>query len=141
MPPIGLIEFYGAPHVSRPALRAALGVHVGDPVPESSVPIRARLARVPGVAETSLQIVCCDAGKNILFVGIRGSGEPSLPLRAAPRQDLHLPQEITKAGAAFDDAFMAAVMKGSAGEDHSRGYSLMDDPATRTIQETFPALA
>ena len=36
---------------------------------------------------------------------------------------------------------MAAVMRGEAEEDRSRGYSLMKDPATRAIQDVLPAFA
>jgi hypothetical protein len=58
-----------------------------------------------------------------------------------PHGTARLPADIVKAGADFEQAFMAAITRGEAGEDRSRGYSLMKDPTTRAIQERFPALA
>lgn len=141
-PAIGLIEVYGTRgHVDEAAIRSALRLKVGDPIPDDDKEIRARLERVPGVAEARLDGVCCDAGKAALFVGIREAGDRGLTFRDAPAGASRLPDDIVQAGEAFEETFMAAVQRGDGEEDRSQGYSLMKDLATRAIQERFPAFA
>ena len=140
-PPIGLVEVYGLRHVAEAPVRQAVGLQAGDAFPESNKEIVARLERVPGVAEARLEGVCCNDGRMVLFVGIRETGTTGMMFRPAPHGTARLPEDIVKAGTDFEQSFMAAVMRGEAEEDRSRGYSLMKDPATRAIQEPFPAFA
>jgi hypothetical protein len=140
-PPIGLVEIYGLRHVAEAPVRQAVGLKAGDAFPESDKEIIARLERVPGVAEARLNAVCCNDGRMVLFVGIRETGTTGMTFRPAPHGTARLPEDIVKAGADFEQSFVAAVMRGEADEDRSRGFSLMKDPATRAIQERFPAFA
>ena len=140
-PPIGLVEVYGLRHVAEAPVRQAVGLQAGDAFPENTTEIVARIERVPGIAEARLNGVCCNDGRMVLFVGIRETGTAGTTFRPAPRGTARLPGDIVKAGADFEQSFMAAVMRGEAEEDRSRGYSLMKDPATRAIQESFPAFA
>jgi hypothetical protein len=140
-PPIGLVEFYGLRHVEEAPLRHALGLRVGDPLPESAEDIVTRLERVPGVAEARLEGVCCNDGRMVVFVGIREAGGESLTFFPPPDGAARLPEDVLKAGADFERALMAAVMRGNADEDRSHGHSLMHDPAARAIQERFPQFA
>ena len=140
-PPIGLVEVYGLRHVAEAPVRRAVDLHAGDAFPENTTEIVGRIERVPGVAEARLNGVCCNDGRMVLFVGIRETGTAGTTFRPAPRGIARLPDDIVKAGADFEQSFMAAVTRGDADEDRSRGYSLMKDPATRAIQERFPAFA
>ena len=140
-PPIGLVEVYGLRRVAEAPVRQAVGLQAGDAFPESSKEIVARLERVAGVAEARLNGVCCNDGRMVLFVGIRETGTAGMTFRPAPHGTARLPADIVKAGADFEQSFMAAITRGEAEEDRSRGYSLMKDPVTRAIQERFPAFA
>lgn len=140
-PPIGLVEVYGLRGVAEGPVRQAIGLQAGDAFPEGDKEIVARLERVPGVAEARFNGVCCNDGRMVLFVGIRETGATGMTFRPPPHGTARLPEDIVKAGADFERTFMAAVTRGEAEEDRSRGYSLMKDPATRAIQERFPALA
>jgi HEAT repeats len=140
-PPIGLVEVYGLRRVAEAPVRQAVGLKAGDAFPESDKEIIARVELVPGVAEARLNAVCCNDGRMVLFVGIRETGTTGMTFRPAPHGTVRLPEDIVKAGADFEQSFMAAITRGEAGEDRSRGYSLMNDPVTRAIQERFPALA
>ena len=140
-PPIGLIEIYGLRHVEEGPVRQAVGLKTGDAFPASDDEVVARLERVPGVAEARLEGVCCNDGRMVLFVGIREQGEHGLTFRAAPQGTVRLREDVVKAGAEFERAFVAAVTRGDAEEDRSRGYSLMKDPASRAIQQRFPDYA
>jgi hypothetical protein len=140
-PPIGLVEVYGLRRVAEAPVRQAAGLQAGDAFPESNKEIVARLERVPGVAEARLEGICCNDGRMVLFVGIRETGTTGMTFQPAPHGTARLPEDIVKAGADFEQSFMAAVMRGEAEEDRSRGYSLMKDPATRAIQESFPVFA
>jgi hypothetical protein len=140
-PPIGLVEVYGLRRVAEAPVRQAVGLQAGDAFPESNKEIVARLERVPGVAEARLEGVCCNDGRMVLFVGIRETGTTGMAFRRAPHGTVRLPEDIVKAGADFEQSFVAAITRGEAGEDRSRGYSLMNDPVTRAIQERFLAFA
>ena len=140
-PAIGLVEIYGLGHVEEVLVRQAVGLKAGDAFPESDEKILARLQRVPGVAEARLEGVCCNDGRMVLFVGIREQGVHGLTFRAAPQGTVSLPEDVVKAGADFEQAFTAAVTRGVAEEDRSRGYSLMMDPASRAIQQRLPDYA
>ena len=140
-PPIGLIEIYGLRHVAEAPVREAVALKAGDTFPDSDKDIIAKIERVPGVAEARLNGVCCNDGRMVLFVGIRETGTPGMTFNPVPHGTGKVPEDVVKAGADFDQAFMAAVMRGEAEEDRSRGYSLMKNPASRAIQERFPAFA
>ncbi len=140
-PPIGLIEIYGLRHVEEGPVRQAISLKTGDAFPASDDELVARLERVSGVAEARLEGVCCNDGRMVLFVGVREKGVPGLTFRAAPQGEVRLRDDVVKAGAEFEQAFMAAVTRGDAEEDRSLGYSLMKDPASRAIQQRFPDYA
>jgi hypothetical protein len=53
------VDLYGLRSVSEAAVRQAVGVRAGDPVPASLEPIRARVSAIAGVAEVDVSAVCC----------------------------------------------------------------------------------
>jgi hypothetical protein len=136
-PPIGIIDFYGLRSVSEERVRQALQINEGDPEPESAEEAQRRLEELPNVQQARLNIACCDAGKAILYVGIREKGSPSLRFRSAPNGAIRLPEAIMKAGEAFYDALTEGILKGDAGENRSQGHALSSYPKTRAIQEHF----
>ena len=73
-PPIGIVDVYGARRVSKAQIREALKVKEGDSVPLNRVAVEKRAAAIPGVLRVHLDIVCCDSGKSILYVGIDEGG-------------------------------------------------------------------
>ena len=136
------VDIYGVRTVSEAALRSAIGVRAGDPVPVSDDSIRARVRALPGVAEVQVSMVCCsETGRTLLYVGIREVGTPPLVFRAEPTGDVRLPDDIAAAGARFEPALISAVRRGATAEDGSEGYSLARDSALRSVQESFLQLA
>lgn len=142
MPPIGVIDFYGLRNVSEQQVRAALQIKEGDSLSDKPKEARRRLEALPGVAETHFNLVCCEAGKATLYVGIREKGtHSSLSFRTAPQGKVRLPSALTQVGEDFEKALTTAMLKGNAGEDDSQGHALMSDPSARAIQESFIAFA
>jgi hypothetical protein len=137
MPPIGIIDVYGARHVPEGKIRETLQLKEGDPVPIQRGAVEQRFAAIPGISQAHLYAVCCDAGKSILYIGIEESGVRGLTFRDAPSGSSHLPDDVVQTGEALDRALMEAVRRGGADEDQSRGHSLARDPAARAIQEQF----
>ncbi|CAA9368382.1 MAG: hypothetical protein AVDCRST_MAG68-5198 [uncultured Gemmatimonadetes bacterium] len=136
------VDLYGMRTVPEAAVRAAVGLRAGDPAPDSSGPIRARVLAVRGVAEVDVAQVCCsEDGGTMLYVGIREAATPPTVRRPAPTGAARLPAEMVAAGAAFESALMSAVRRDAAGEDASRGYSLAQDSAMRAVQERFIGFA
>ncbi|HEX6189899.1 MAG TPA: hypothetical protein VFZ40_17615 [Pyrinomonadaceae bacterium] len=140
-PPIGNIDFYGLRSVSEQQARQALQIKDGDLFPASPEEARRRLEAIPNVQQARLNLVCCEAGKAILYVGIKEKGAPSLQFRSAPKGAIRLPETIVQAGEALDDAFTEGITKGDAGEDDSQGHALFSYPKARAIQERFITFA
>ena len=145
---VGVIEFYGARRISMDVLRGAIGLREGDPIaiqddkpPEVIENIKNQLLAVPGVAKVKLNSVCCEDGAMTIYVGIVEKGTPLARFRPEPKGEVRLPAEIVRDGEAFEDALLDGIRKGDAGEDRSKGYSLMTYPPARRIQEKFPGYA
>lgn len=136
------VDVYGLRTVPEAAVRAAVGLSPGDPVPDSSEPIRSRLLQIAGIAEVDLSRVCCgESGGWLLYVGIRESGTPPLTFRSPPTGDERLPDEAIALGERFEAALIDAVRRGAADEDATHGYALSADSALRSIQEEFLEVA
>jgi hypothetical protein len=140
-PPIGIIDFYGLRSISERQVREALKIKEGDPSSVETKEAERKLKSLPGVAEAQISRVCCDAGKAVLFVGIREKGVPALQFRPAPQGKVRLQQDVVKAGDDIQKALSAAVIKGNLSEDDSQGHALSSDPAARAVEERFITFA
>ena len=141
---IGIIDFYGLERVSESEARQALTFKEGDTItlvgderPAVLAESERRLSTLSGVSRAHTNLVCCDAGRGIVYVGIEEQGRAATHFRAAPRGSVRLAADIVHAGNQFWEAFMAAVQRGDAAEDDSQGHALSHDPATRAVQERF----
>jgi len=135
-PPIGIIDFYGLRKVSAAEVRNSLGIQEGDAFPPSEgANLERRLAGIPRVVKAHLEVVCCEADKAVLYVGIQETGAPRFSFRKPPKSHLALPQEIVETYRQFENALQEAVLKGDAADDISHGHSLMTNPAARALQE------
>ena len=146
--PINIIDVFGLKRVSAGDVRTALTFQEGDTItlgdgerPAMLELSEGRLAKLPGVVSARINMTCCDAGGAIAYVGIQEQGAPALRLRRAPEGDVRLPADIVQAGGEFTEALTSAIQRGDAGEDRTKGHSLMHDPATRAVQERFIVLA
>jgi len=88
---IGIIDFYGLDKITEAQARAALTLKEGDSLnlsesgpPQAVTDSEQALRRIPGVVNGSVNVVCCDQGRLILYVGIEESGRPALKFRPAP---------------------------------------------------------
>lgn len=146
--PIGIIDVYGLSRLSAGDVRAALTFREGDAIslegeerPAFMAASEARLVSLPGVRQARINLVCCDNGRAIVYVGIEERGSPPMSFRAPPAGDVHLAIDIARAGEEFEKALTLAVQRGEAGEDRSRGHALQFDPVTRSVQESFVTYA
>ena len=141
--PIGIIDFYGLRQVSETQARAALTVKEGDTFLNGGdarprlVESEHRLSLLPGVLNAHLSLICCDGGSLIIYVGIEEKDGSILHFREPPQDRVRLPADVVQAGSEFYRALMAAVQRGDAAEDDSKGHALMHDPTARAIQERF----
>ena len=138
--PIGIIDFYGLQRTALADARAALTFKEGDIVPDDLGPQRQseqRLSQLPGVAGARVNMVCCDNGRAIAYVGVQEHGARAMQFRAAPRGSARLPADVVGSGTAFQSVFVAAIQRGQAGEDRTQGHALNDAPDVRAIQERF----
>ncbi len=144
---IGIIDFYGLHRVSASDARRALtftegdSISLGDEPPAFLADSERRLAALPGVERARTNIVCCDQGRIIIYVGVEEKGAPTLHVRNAPTGTVRLPADVVQAGEEFSRVFTVAVERGVATEDRSSGHALSHDPATRAVQERFVGFA
>jgi hypothetical protein len=149
-PRIGVIDFYGLRKVPEAKIREALGAREGDFLPRSKGDAEDNINKVPGVIDSHLEAVCCDAGKAILYVGIEERGAVRFEIRDPPPDtpeenggDGHgpqLPSDILSTYRRFQETRNDAIRHGSTSEDLTLGYSRMADPNARAVQDMFPAL-
>ncbi|HSJ64672.1 MAG TPA: hypothetical protein VK922_12330 [Gemmatimonadaceae bacterium] len=138
---IGAVEVHGARGIAAADVRSALGLAVGDRVPDGGQAVRARLERLPGVAEASVEVVCCEQGRSIVYAGIRERAAPAPRFAPPPDGIVTLPDDVVNAEAEFTAALQEAVQRGQAEEDHSAGHALMAYGPARAVQLRFVALA
>jgi hypothetical protein len=140
-PVIGDIEIFGTHKITHEKVMKTLGIQPGDPLPPSKTRLEDALLAMDGVARASVEAVCCDAGKAILYIGIEERGGATFPLRDQPQGDLQLPEEIVQAYHDFTIALAGAARDGDTHEDIKQGHSMMDNIACNVIQKRFLGFA
>lgn len=141
-PKIGVIEIFGAKKTPRDKILKALGALEGDPLPSSKVESEGRIELVPGVVRASIEAVCCESGRAILYVGVEEKGaEMHFEYNSPPAQELRLPEDLENEWMEFIGSLNVAVAAGKADEDLTQGHSLMADAAVRKSQTRFIEMA
>jgi hypothetical protein len=147
VPPVGIVDFYGLRQVPLDAARAAVRLSPGDRLPADDTALeaaldaaRGRLQSVPGVVQAHVELVCCEDGKSILYVGVAETASRG-ERRAAPRGKGRLPDGVAASLRAVDEARSAAILRGDVEEDDAAGHALLRDPATRALQEKLVGIA
>ncbi|HEY3937601.1 MAG TPA: hypothetical protein VGL97_09235 [Bryobacteraceae bacterium] len=135
-PRIGVIEIYGAHRVSVQKIRSAIQAKVGDPLP-SREDTEGRIDKLSGILASRVQAACCSQRHMILYVGVEERDAPHIEFHAAPTGDVELPTELSESYRKFLDNVEASIRGRNADEDLTNGYSLMADPESRTLQESF----
>jgi hypothetical protein len=136
---LGEIDFYGYAGLDLDRIRAALPLREGDNLPTSDDDffdaisrVRESVKPVIGKAATDVAPVCCDAqGNTIIYIGLPGNSMKNVPYNPAPKGRLRLPSKVVSLYEQSMEANTAAVRKGTAGEDDSKGYALSADPTLR----------
>jgi hypothetical protein len=138
---VGIIDFFGYRGIDIAAVRAALPIHEGaafDPEHFDDDAATNAVKKVTGHAPTDLGVVCCDSGGNwMLYLGLGGASYHPVAFHPAPTGKASLAPALQRAHDEMMVAWGQAVRKGNSGEDRSRGYSLLEDPAARAKQLAF----
>ena len=137
---IGHIDFFGTLGIDVQKVRSELHALEGEEVSEDKISafrdrINQGIELSVGHVPTDVSLVCCDDHQNlIVYVGLGGSNTVPVPMLKAPTGSTCLPTRALNLYDQAMDAVYEAVMKGNAGEDDSRGYSLANDPGLRSKQ-------
>lgn len=126
---IGIIDLYGLIGVPADQVRRALTFKEGDTIslggdepPAFLTASENRVALLPGVVRARTNVVYCDHGHIIVYVGVEEAGGATTPFRAAPAGAARLAPDIIQSGEEFSNALMLAVQRGNAEEDRSRQF-------------------
>lgn len=148
IPPIGIIDFYGLRTVAQADVEKALPFRQGESLPSADDELFrevsqtvARLKTIANVDDAQVEIVCCDHGKVILYVGIQERTAPGWRFMSAPDGSVRLPQEVVETGNKLDNAMTQSVQRGTTEEDDSNGYALAGDTTCRALQQQFITFA
>lgn len=141
-PHVGVIEIYGVRKVSAQKIKAALGAKPGDPLP-SRGDAEERIDKVSGVIVSRVEAAVCCSGKSmVLYVGVEERNSPHMDYHPNPTGDVTLPPKLFDAYRSFLDEVAGSLRGRNADEDLTAGYSLMQDPECRSLQQSFlPAVA
>jgi hypothetical protein len=143
VPKIGIVDVYGARTLTADQLRRAARIAVGDSVTNrTKADAVARLRALPNVRAAEVDIVCCENGQSIAYIGVReGSDSVATSYATAPTGDARLPTNIIAADEEYMAALQQAVVSGDTGESDSLGHSLVNYVPARAAQERFIAYA
>lgn len=145
LPRVGSIDFYGLRTLKPADLAGAVGVQIGDSLAGASQAlrqtIRERLLHVQGVAEADVSIICCEAGRVLLYVGVREAGVPAATFDAAPAGPQQLPEEMIAAEREYLRTLMEAIRRNEAEEEGGAGHALQKYPPARAMQQQFIVFA
>lgn len=125
---IGSIDFFGYEGLNLDQVKAALPLHAGDQFPgplETADGIRKAVTSVIGHPPADVASVCCDAqGNFMIYVGLPGASIKQTTFNPAPNGAAQFPAEIVELYKQAMDASSAAVLRGNARDDNSRGFAL-----------------
>ena len=138
---IAAVDFYGQTGLDIAALRSALPLHEGDPLPQSDEAytklverIKSTVQAVMGIEATDVAFSCCEyQGNWTVFVGLSGPSVHRIVYSAPPRQKVTLPAGGIRIYELAMDAVLMASRSG-ARSNESMGYSLSSDPTLRARQ-------
>ena len=137
---IGNIELFGYKGLDVERIRASLPVHEGEEYSNrTKFQVREAVAAAIGKQPTVIAAICCDEkGNRLLFIGLPGASYKAFLYNPSPTGSGRLTADIMKLYEHLDQALEAAVRKGgqAAEEDNSHGYSLIRDPAARSLELT-----
>jgi len=146
---IGIIDFYGLNRISASQAHQALTFKEGDIIsleasgsPAFLAESERRLSNLPGIAHARTNIVCCDAGHAIVFVGIEEKGAAVTRFRVAPRGRARLAADVvqgemssqTRSGRRFNAAMGRRIGRRDT-------HSITTRRRARAIQERFVGYA
>jgi hypothetical protein len=135
---VGIVDVYGARTLTAERLRAAARIAVGDSVTDrTEVEAEARVRALPNVSAAEVDIICCENGRSIVYIGVREGRDTVTALATSPNGAARLPANIVAAEREFMDALQKAVIAGRTNESDSAGHSLMEDAAARAAQQKF----
>jgi hypothetical protein len=143
---ISHIDLFGNRSISSGELKKYLPLKEGDTINYQSfgaAKYETALKAIPGVKRAKISLVCCDQndGGWLIYVGIAETDSDDIQYHPEPVGADVLPDTIIAVGQAFERTLFEAVEKGDATEDDSQGYSLMNYPKGRSVQEKFIGFA
>ena len=143
---IGSIDFFGYEGLNLDPVKAALPLHPGDQFPgplETADGIRKTVSSVIGHPPTDVASVCCDAqGNFMIYVGLPGASIKQTKYNPAPNGAAQFPAKIVELYKQAMEASSAAVLRGNARDDNSRGFALsVSDSDLRAKQLAVRAYA
>lgn len=142
VPRVGIVDVYGARTLTADQLRKAARIAVGDSITaQVAFEAKARLLALPNVAAAGVDVVCCDKGRSIVYLGVRERTDSALVFAPSPKGTARLPSNMLAAHREFMTALQRAVRTGETAESDSLGHSMMEYAPARAVQRRYQQYA
>jgi hypothetical protein len=136
MPRIGDINFYGLHEVTAAGILETLHIAPGDALPPSKGDTEERTEQIPGVASARIQVVCCQANRIALFIGIQERGQPGIAFHLQPVGEAELPQALMTEFGEFQGAVLRGGPPVKSTEDRLSAFAADQTELLRSVLRT-----
>jgi len=135
-PRVGQLDFYGLRRLTPERIQREAQLKPGMPLPSSQPLLVERIAGIKDVVQASVEAVCCEEQRVVLYVGVQERGAPGFDIREPAAEDgtPELSEDLLVAYRGLLEAMNNAARQGESAEDISRGHSLLRDEASRGWQ-------
>jgi hypothetical protein len=141
-PKVGIVDVYGARTLTADQLRSVARIHVGDSITGPlAFAAKNRLLTLPNVAAAGVDVVCCENGQSIVYLGVRERSDSAMSFAPPPAGAARLPEAILAAHREFMKALQEAVKSGETEESDSLGHSMMEFAPARAVQVRYQQYA
>ena len=142
-PRVGQIDYYGLRRIQPEKIQREAGLSIGMALPPSQQGLVERIAGIKDVVQASVEAVCCEGKRAVLYVGIEEKGGARFEIRepAASEGTPLLTEDMLDAYRHLLEAMNEAARRGDTAEDITRGHSLLRDETARGWQLRLAQLA
>lgn len=131
---IGIIDYFGYGTLTRAQLDGALGLKVGEPLPTDTAAIIARMRKLPGVQQVTVDRICCVEAGTQLFVGLVLKGAPSPTWNRRPTGSIRVSDSMRVLYDSLMERVFDAAMANQMEDSVTEGHSLLAYPPARELQ-------
>lgn len=131
---IAAIDYFGYGKLTRAQLDGALGLEPGSPVPTDTAPIIARMRKLPGVQQVTVDRICCIENGTQLFIGLVLKGAPTPTWHTRPTGSFRIADTLRVMYDSLMERIFDAAVANQMQDSVADGHSLLAYEPARVLQ-------